>query len=97
MEDYYPTFTASFPGHPIDETYYVDQINKRYPFRNFRTFPTANQAYESLKDFVYTNDEPTTNPSFYSQLRQLGNQNLHFLLFLLLCQLYLCHIFQLEV
>ncbi|MFH0844728.1 MAG: asparagine synthase (glutamine-hydrolyzing), partial [Pseudomonadota bacterium] len=65
--DRYQTFTASFPDHPIDETRYVDVLNKRYPFKNNRTFPTARMARERLKEFVYANDDPTTNPSFYSQ------------------------------
>lgn len=67
LEHDYPTFTASFPGHPIDETQYVFDLNKKYAFKNFRTFPTAEKAYKNLKDFIYSNDEPTTNPSFYSQ------------------------------
>jgi asparagine synthase (glutamine-hydrolysing) len=65
-ESYY-TFTASFPGHPIDETRYIDALNEKYPFKNMRTFPTAQKAKDRLRDFVYSNDEPTTNPSFYSQ------------------------------
>lgn len=65
--DTYQTFTASFPEHPIDETRYIDVLNKRYAFKNNRTFPKAETALDRLKEFVYTNDEPTTNPSFYSQ------------------------------
>ncbi len=63
----FPTFTASFPGHSLDETGYVDRFNEKYPFRNHRTFPSAEQAFDDLGDFVHANDEPTTNPSFYSQ------------------------------
>jgi asparagine synthase (glutamine-hydrolysing) len=63
----YATFTASFPGHPIDESKYIDVLNRKYAFENHRTLPTAESAYDRLKDFVYTNDEPTTSPSFYSQ------------------------------
>ena len=63
----YPTFTAAFPEHPLDETRYIDELKQKFPFENHRTFPTAEKAYEELKDFVYTNDEPTTNYSFYSQ------------------------------
>ena len=61
------TFTSSFPGHPIDETRYVDSLNKKYPFQNFRTFPTAQTAYDNFSKFVYTIDEPTADSSFYSQ------------------------------
>ena len=63
----YPTFTVSFPGHPIDETRYVDLLNRQYPFKNYRAFPTGDQAYKELEQFCYTNDEPTTGASFYSQ------------------------------
>ena len=63
----YLTFTASFPGHSLDETRYIDVLNQKYPFKNIRTYPSATSAYDELKDFVYTNDEPTTNHSFFSQ------------------------------
>jgi len=63
----YPTFTASFPGHPIDETRYVEKLNQRYPFKNLRTFPSARGARDGIEHFVYANDEPTTNSSFYAQ------------------------------
>ncbi len=66
-EEGFKTFTASFPGHQIDETSYIDLLNKKYPFMNYRTLPDAEGAMENLNDFVYANDEPTTNPSFYSQ------------------------------
>lgn len=69
VENDYSTFTASFPGHSLDEIEYVDCLNKRYPFKNYRTFPSADKMFDELQDFVYTNDEPTTNYSFYSQYR----------------------------
>jgi asparagine synthase (glutamine-hydrolysing) len=65
--NHYPSFTASFPGEPIDETRYIQLLNHQYPFINYQTFPNANQAFTDLEAFVYTNDEPTTNYSFYSQ------------------------------
>jgi asparagine synthase (glutamine-hydrolysing) len=58
----FKTFTASFPGTSIDETKYVDALSLRYPFENYRIYPTAESALEYLKAFVYTNDEPTTSP-----------------------------------
>lgn len=63
----YPTFTASFPGHPIDEIDYISDLKKRYPFNSHLTFPDAETALHNLDRFVYMNDEPTTNPSFFSQ------------------------------
>lgn len=63
----FQTFTASFPGHPIDETTYVKDLNCHYPFKSWLTYPCATDARDNLESFVYSNDEPTTNPSFYSQ------------------------------
>ena len=67
VDEGYPTFTASFPGHSLDETGYIDMLNKKYPFKNIRTYPTAKKAYDELSKFLYINDEPTTNYSFFSQ------------------------------
>jgi len=66
---HYPTFTASFKNHPLDETGYIDLLNIRYPFKNIRTYPDAGTLFDELTHFIYMNDEPTTNPSFYSQYR----------------------------
>jgi asparagine synthase (glutamine-hydrolysing) len=63
----YKTFTAAFPGSPIDETAYIDDLRKQYQFQNIRTYPNATGALQNIEKFVYANDEPTTNPSFYSQ------------------------------
>ena len=73
----YATFTASFPGYPIDETKYIDSLNRRYNFRNIRTFPDAHKAYDSLKKFIYANDEPTTSSAFFSQyeVMRLAKEN----------------------
>ncbi|MCI5158583.1 MAG: hypothetical protein D3906_09120 [Candidatus Electrothrix sp. AUS1_2] len=73
----YAAFTASFPGHPIDETKYIDNLNRQYNFHNIRTYPDADKAYKSLKNFLYANDEPTTNSSFYSQyeVMRLAKEN----------------------
>jgi asparagine synthase (glutamine-hydrolysing) len=75
--DTFSTFTASFPGHAIDETRYVDALNEMYRFKNIRTYPTAIKARDALKEFVYANDEPTTNASFFSQyeVMKLAKEN----------------------
>ncbi|MBM3262263.1 MAG: asparagine synthase (glutamine-hydrolyzing) [candidate division Zixibacteria bacterium] len=65
--DRFATFTSSFPGHPIDETRYVEALNRRYPFKNHRTFPTAQSAYDHFERFVHTIDEPVADSSFYAQ------------------------------
>lgn len=63
----FSTFSATFPGHPLDESRYVDNLKEAYAFRNHRVEPTAAGALSALQDYVYANDEPTTNASFYSQ------------------------------
>lgn len=63
----YPTFTASFPGNKIDETEYIIDLKNRYPFKSYFVFPDSETAFNKLNEFVYMNDEPTTNPSFFSQ------------------------------
>jgi asparagine synthase (glutamine-hydrolysing) len=63
----YPCFTAAYPGHPVDETAYVDELAGRYPFASLRTYPTGGKALSDLEEFVRANDEPTTGPSFYAQ------------------------------
>jgi asparagine synthase (glutamine-hydrolysing) len=75
--DKYKTFTASFPGDPIDETPFVDALKNRYPFVNYRTYPKHKQAIDDIRDFVYYNDEPTNSPSFYTQYKvmALAHQN----------------------
>ncbi|OFX56536.1 MAG: asparagine synthase (glutamine-hydrolyzing) [Bacteroidetes bacterium GWA2_30_7] len=63
----FKTFTASFPGTSYDECSYIELLQKKYQFENFRTYPTADGALKNLNEFVYYNDEPTTSPTFYSQ------------------------------
>jgi asparagine synthase (glutamine-hydrolysing) len=77
VDEGYPTFTASFPGHSLDETRYIELLNMAYPFKNIRTYPNENKAYDKLREFVYVNDEPTTNHSFFSQyeVMQLASEH----------------------
>ena len=63
----YPCFTAVFPGQAVDESAYVTELGRRYPFRSLRTTPTADAALAGLEAFTRTNDEPTTSASFYVQ------------------------------
>lgn len=73
----YPTFTVSFPGTPIDETRFVDSLRQKYKFSNYRVTPTAESVYNNLKEYVFANDDPTTDPSFYAQyeLMKLAKAN----------------------
>lgn len=65
----YPTFTISFPNTAVDETRYVQALNRKYRFDNHVTRPNADEALEQLARMTYAADEPTTGPSFYAQYR----------------------------
>lgn len=65
--DHYETFTATFPGFALDETAYVEELNKKYPFTNHRAYPTAQSALAHVHEFTRMMDEPLTSPTFYSQ------------------------------
>lgn len=73
----FSTFTAAFPGHTVDETRYVDQMQARYPFKGHRVHPTADAALADLPALVYQNDEPTTGAAIYAQyeVMRLARQN----------------------
>ncbi|GIV33602.1 MAG: asparagine synthetase B [Chitinophagales bacterium] len=73
----YKTFTVSFPGHAIDETHFIDLLQQRYGFKNFRTCPTADSAFDEFERFTFMMDEPCTSPTFYSQYKvmELARQN----------------------
>jgi asparagine synthase (glutamine-hydrolysing) len=67
MKPDYPTFTAVYPGHAIDESRFVDAVAKAYPVRSHRTSPSAQGALSDLEAMVWHTDEPTTGFTFYSQ------------------------------
>lgn len=73
----YKTFTASFPGFEKDETNYVEKLNKKYPFQNYRTYPTKETLEKDFEDFCYFQDDPVPGTSPYAQYKvmQLARQN----------------------
>jgi asparagine synthase (glutamine-hydrolysing) len=77
VDSSFKTFTTSYPGHPIDETKYVDALNKKYPFQNFRAYPTSETAFNELEKFISFYDEPVPSASPYSQyeVMKLAKEN----------------------
>ncbi len=69
LGDNYKTFTASFPGLAIDETGFIADLQKRYPFKNYKTFPDVNGLSKEFDQFTFMMDEPCTSPTFYSQYK----------------------------
>jgi len=73
----YKTFTASFPGFDKDETAFVELLQKKYNFHNFRTYPTAETLSCDLEKFLYHQDDPVPTTSPYAQFKvmELANNN----------------------
>lgn len=65
--DNYKTFTVSYPGSPVDESQYIEELSRRYSFPNFKTFPNEKTAADNFEKFSYYMDEPCSSPTFYSQ------------------------------
>mgnify|MGYP001212038838 CR=1 FL=1 len=63
----FQTFSAVFPGLPLDESAYVDALARRYHFRSRRTSPSAADALAQVGALAWTFDEPTTGFSFFAQ------------------------------
>lgn len=63
----YKTFTVSYPGSPVDETHFIDDLKLKYDFENYRIFPNAETAIDNFEKFTYFMDEPCSSPTFYSQ------------------------------
>lgn len=60
-------FTEIFPDTPVDESCFVDKLQKRFPFVSLRSTATGTQVFDDFAEFVWHNDEPTSGPSFYAQ------------------------------
>jgi asparagine synthase (glutamine-hydrolysing) len=65
----YKTFTAAFPGFDKDETAYVDILQKKYNFENFRTYPTSESLSKDLESYLYNQDDPVPGTSPYAQFK----------------------------
>jgi asparagine synthase (glutamine-hydrolysing) len=65
----YSTFTAAFPGSELDETSYIDELKGKIQFENYRTYPNWEDCLSGLEIFVRSQDEPSIQPSAYSQFQ----------------------------
>jgi len=63
----FQVFTAAYPGHPADESAYVDAFLRRYPFLSRRVSPDGASALADFDRLCWHNDEPTTGCSIYAQ------------------------------
>ena len=60
------TFTATFPGHAIDERGHVDTVVDAVKARSHFVRPTAEALTEDLSRFVWIHDEPVGSISQYA-------------------------------
>ena len=63
------TFSAIYPGHPIDESRYIDDVVQISKVKSFRTTPTENTLISDLERFVEVQEEPFSSSSQYSQYK----------------------------
>jgi asparagine synthase (glutamine-hydrolysing) len=61
------TFTASYPGEPIDETRFAKKVIERTGAQSYFTFPSMEACWRQLPKLLHHYDEPFGGPSFYAQ------------------------------
>ncbi|QQR73852.1 MAG: asparagine synthase (glutamine-hydrolyzing) [Holophagales bacterium] len=60
------TFSISFPGEPIDERPFIDEVNHVIDASPTIETPTASGFLADLEDFVWHHDEPVGSLSMYA-------------------------------
>ena len=63
------TFSAVFPGYPIDESRYVKEICQAVQAEHNPVEPSADELWRDLPDLVRCQEEPFTSTSIYAQYR----------------------------
>jgi asparagine synthase (glutamine-hydrolysing) len=63
------TFSAVFPGYPIDETEYVRSVCETTKAEYNPVEPTADDLWRDLADLVRCQEEPFSSTSIYAQFR----------------------------
>lgn len=61
------TFSAVFPGHPVDESEYIDIVSERTGMKNHKHEPTGRDLAANFTDFVRNVEEPIPSPSPFAQ------------------------------
>ncbi len=71
------TFSLVFPGLPIDESEFIDEVIKQAMVQSYRETPTLEELLAELEDLVRTQGEPFGSLSIYGQYKvmQLAKKN----------------------
>ncbi|MCG2814510.1 MAG: asparagine synthase (glutamine-hydrolyzing), partial [Candidatus Aminicenantes bacterium] len=76
-EGYQRTFSMVQPGHPFDETPYIDRLIKHYNVQAKKRAITGTDLLSDLHRLIRSHDEPFTSTSMYAQWKvfELAKQN----------------------
>ena len=71
------TFSLVFPGLPIDESEFIDEVTKQTKVQSYKETPTLEELLAELEDLVATQGEPFGSLSIYGQYKvmQLAKKN----------------------
>jgi asparagine synthase (glutamine-hydrolysing) len=61
------TFTASFPGHSIDESHYVRKLKEKYDIIDHYTFPDPIKLWQEADKFLWHQEMPLQSTSPFAQ------------------------------
>jgi len=71
------TFSLVFPGLPMDESRYIDEVVRDTDVEAHTVTPTLGELIEDIDDLIWTQEEPFGTLSIYGQYRvmKLASQN----------------------
>ncbi len=71
------TFTASFPGTPIDECQYINKLKNLYEFSDHFTYPDLKKLISETDPFLWHQDLPVQSTSMFAQWEVMKLANHH--------------------
>jgi asparagine synthase (glutamine-hydrolysing) len=72
------TFSAVFPGAVNDEETYINEVCEgKSLLRSHKIYPTAEEFFEDITDFVRTQEEPTISTGPYAQFKVMQEVKNH--------------------
>jgi asparagine synthase (glutamine-hydrolysing) len=60
-------FTAAFKGNKVDESEYVNRLQKIYDFSLFYTYPDSEKLWSELDTFLWHQERPVQSTSMFAQ------------------------------
>ena len=66
-----------FPDSKFDESRYIDDLLKTVSFDNYKIAPSSENLREDLKEFIYHNEEPVPDLSYFNDfmLKMIKEKN----------------------